>query len=97
MRCLQVMNNLASRPIVALLTMVMIVFCIMCFTACDSETRKEVFPNVARRASHITYVKDPRTNLCFAFSYVWSGQGVSSDVFANVPCTPEVESLLEKE
>jgi len=65
--------------------------------ACDPETRKEVFPSTARKANQISYYKDNRTNLCFAHSTVWNGHGTSSDIFANVPCTPEVESLLIKD
>lgn len=34
------------------------------------------------------YAKDPRTGLCFA--------AIQSAGYANVPCTPEVEELIEK-
>lgn len=41
--------------------------------------------------NHIMYVKDKRTNLCFGGDW---GTGIT--MFANVPCTPEVEKLLIK-
>jgi hypothetical protein len=63
--------------------------------SCSKESWADVFPSTAERASQITYVKDSRTNLCYAYNSVNNGHGLSSDVFANVPCTPEVEKLIK--
>jgi hypothetical protein len=40
---------------------------------------------------HIHYIKDERTGLCFAGGN-WNYDGA---LFTNVPCTPEVERMLE--
>lgn len=39
----------------------------------------------------IRYYKDIRTNLCFVENYTYAGH----IVFANVPCSPEVERLIK--
>lgn len=62
---------------------------------CTEHARSELFPDTAQRVSEITYVKDKRTNLCFAHNSVNNGHGFAYDVFVNVPCTPEVESLIK--
>jgi hypothetical protein len=62
---------------------------------CDEQTKKDWFPPVEDRASHIMYVKDKRTNLCFAYNGVNNGHGFTEDVFTSVPCTPEVERLIK--
>lgn len=38
----------------------------------------------------LSYVKDPRTNTCFALYYPTTQWGL----MATVPCTPEIEKLL---
>lgn len=44
------------------------------------------------RNYHIHYSKDKRTNLCFAYHEL----GGNNAVFTNVPCTSEVESILDR-
>jgi hypothetical protein len=51
-------------------------------------TKKEII--------QLEYYKDTRTNLCFVRNTVTNSNGFSDNVFANVPCTPEVESLVTK-
>ncbi len=63
---------------------------------CDESTRREYFPPAQDRVQYLDYVKDNRTGLCFTFMSVTNSNGFSSDVFSNVPCTPEVERLLKK-
>ncbi len=41
--------------------------------------------------NYIHYYKDPRTDICFAGSCL----GCREAVLTTVPCTPEVERLLE--
>ncbi len=43
----------------------------------------------------IHYVKDSRTGLCFANG--WSGGYNGGPFAATVPCSPEVEKLLQEE
>lgn len=61
------------------------------------EIRKELLITGNEEVQSIRYVKDHRTGLCFVFNYVaptaYGGGGL---VFTNVPCSPEVEKLLEK-
>lgn len=48
--------------------------------------------NVKGAINTIAYIKDSRTNLCFAtWNPGWMGQS-----YVSVPCTPEVEALIEK-
>jgi hypothetical protein len=49
-----------------------------------------------KEAQNIEYYKDSRTNLCFVRNIVCGSDGCCYNVFANVPCTPEVEKLLIK-
>ena len=64
-------------------------------TGCSTRTSGDVIVY----ANEIKYVKDYRTNLCFAFlasrkagHFNMSGMGM-----ANVPCNDKVEKLLVKE
>ena len=50
---------------------------------CGCETTTET-------VTKLRYYKDDRTNLCFVQNRTYYGY----DVFANVPCTPEVEKLV---
>ncbi len=43
-----------------------------------------------RIATRIDYLKDPRTNLCFAFLDSHGGPALAS-----VPCTPQVEERIQ--
>lgn len=49
-----------------------------------------------REATTLEYYKDTRTNLCFVRNVVTNSNGFSDNVFANVPCTPEVEKLINQ-
>jgi hypothetical protein len=64
--------------------------------ACDESTKREWFPPAQDRVQSLSYVKDNRTGLCFTYMSVTNSNGFSSDVFSNVPCTPEVEKLIQK-
>lgn len=65
----------------------------MHFTGCDApvpKSEEELARERQNRAlSHLTYVKDTRTNLCFAGVIF----GEYSDTLTNVPCSPEVEKV----
>lgn len=63
---------------------------------CTESSRADMFPSDAQKAQRLIYVKDNRTNLCFVRSYVMNSSMGSYDIYANVPCTPEVERLLVK-
>ncbi len=57
-------------------------YTILCFS-CMSDN--EILEN-----SEFFYMKDSRTNLCFAYRKWRHGGGL----FTYVPCTPEVEALI---
>jgi hypothetical protein len=64
---------------------------------CNESARKEFFPTPTENAQRILYVKDQRTGLCFVFNSVGaSAQGGGGDVYTNVPCSPEVERLINE-
>jgi len=69
-----------------------ILILLLCLMGCgplgQEGTKKE--------AQNIEYYKDSRTNLCFVRNIVCGPNGYCDNVFANVPCTPEVENLLIK-
>jgi hypothetical protein len=50
---------------------------------CSSDLNP--FYSIENPPNHISYYKDQRTHLCFAYYF---------DNFSYVPCTPEVEQLL---
>lgn len=56
---------------------------------CDNRTDAQI---QAEEARSIVYVKDSRTNLCFVETHSYGGYRQ----FANVPCSPEVERLINK-
>lgn len=70
---------------------------LLCFglLACNEQTRKEIAPTDSEKAAQVSYYKDPRTNLCFATSYVSEYPFGTATIFANVPCSPEVEKLIK--
>lgn len=47
-----------------------------------------------QKVQELEYYKDSRTELCFVRNYVINSNGFSDNVFANVPCTSEVEKLI---
>jgi hypothetical protein len=55
--------------------------CLLGLLACETT---------ADKVSEITYIRDPRTNLCFA-TWNWGAQIGS---FTAVPCSPEVSKLI---
>lgn len=58
-----------------------------CFDAADRQQFEALDrANIRWKASHLVYFKDPRTNLCFAYS---SGEGL-----ATVPCASIPRQLL---
>lgn len=71
-----------------------ILFCLL-LLGCNEQTRKEIAPTDAEKARQVSYYKDPRTNLCFATSYVSEYPFGTATIFANVPCSPEVEKLIK--
>lgn len=58
-------------------------------TACDNRAESQTFKEKQQYWVH--YYKDTRTNLCFA------GRGLNgySALLTQVPCSPEVEKLVE--
>lgn len=54
----------------------------------------------AAKEQSLSYWKDTRTNLCFAYAWaggerIWGGNGETGGlVLTTVPCSPEVERLL---
>ena len=69
---------------------------LMGLAACNPEMRE--VSNEEYDPAKIAYYKDQRTGLCFAvIGYIrmsTSGGSASGINHANVPCTPEVESLV---
>ena len=74
-------------------------FSLLCFTihfiGCSDAQREQVAPTPSQEAQHVTYLKDGRTGLCFATSYVSEYPFGTATIFANVPCSPEVEKLIK--
>jgi hypothetical protein len=62
---------------------------------CNEAQREQVAPTPSQEGQHISYIKDRRTNLCFATSYVSEYPIGTATIFANVPCTPDVEKLIK--
>ncbi len=54
-------------------------------------------PEVAKAAAgNVVYSKDDRTGLCFASVTSTTHAGYQVVSITNVPCTPEVEKLVQK-
>lgn len=68
---------------------------LLALLSCDAETRKSIAPSTEDKAGMIKYVKDPRTSLCFAVSWVSEYPIGQADIYTNVPCSPEVEKLIK--
>lgn len=45
----------------------------------------------------LRYYKDHRTNLCFVHNSVTSSNGFTYDLYTYVPCTSEVEKIIEEQ
>ena len=73
-----------------------LILLVFIFVGCNEASAREFFPTKSQEANQITYVKDSRTNLCFAYNSVTNSNGFTDSVLTNVPCTPEVERLLTK-
>ena len=52
-----------------------------------------VFDKYTEGVSQIDYLRDKRTNLCFA--YFWTGGYHGGPGFSNVPCSDEVLKLIK--
>lgn len=52
-------------------------------------------PTGARLGRQGDYFRDRRTNLCFVYWVTWTQSG-TRETATNVPCTPEVESLIRE-
>lgn len=74
----------------------LIVIALLSTIGCNAETRKSLAPTTEEKAGMVKYVKDPRTNLCFAVSWVSEYPIGQADIYSNVPCSPEVEKLVSK-
>lgn len=70
-------------------------FLLICLTGCNKKMQDRMFQSEITKTHRMEYYKDTRTNLCFAENCVYSSV-VGNTVFVNVPCTPEVERLIEK-
>jgi hypothetical protein len=69
---------------------------LLVLVACNrDEARKLVSPTVEDKVVELTYVKDTRTKLCFAVSWVSEYPIGTAYVYSSVPCTPEVERLIK--
>lgn len=75
-------------------TDLLLLFSLICFalyfvgcTASAEAKKKEPL--------NLEYFKDDRTNLCFVRNVVYNSNGFADDVFTNVPCTAEVERLIQ--
>lgn len=78
------------KNILILLTMALL--CTSCHRRPEAEIRHEDLVMNLDRLKDIQYIKDNNTGLCFAvrdLEFAWA-------LFTNVPCTPEVEKLLNK-
>lgn len=64
-----------------------------CVQHSSAEELREAQTESYNRATRLSYFKDPRTNLCFA--YGWGGSYQGGPILTNVPCTNEVNSLLK--
>lgn len=66
---------------------------LLALVACDKNSVHE-FISPHDNVADVTYVKDSRTGLCFAVSYVSEYPVGTADVYTSVPCSPEVEKLI---
>jgi hypothetical protein len=67
---------------------------LLALTSC-TDVRKQVLPTADEAANKVYYTKDDRTGLCFVDNVIASSP-FDTDVLTYVPCTPEVEKLIEQ-
>ena len=71
-----------------------IIFISFLFALCscdqDPEADKKMIKDHFNQVTEFYYLKDPRTNLCF----ISNSLNFTNALLSNVPCTPEVISLL---
>lgn len=63
---------------------------LLCLFLCGCETNDQERAN--NTVNQIIYIKDPRTDLCFA--YVWKGGGYGGPGLACVPCDKIPKNML---
>ena len=68
---------------------------LLCILGCTPPSSENIPSTLSQEVNSINYVKDNRTGLCFAVSYVGEYPIGSSHILSNVPCTPEVEKLIK--
>lgn len=68
---------------------------LLVLTGC-AGVRERVLPTADEVANKAYYTKDDRTGLCFVDNVITSAP-FDNDVLTYVPCTPEVEKLIDQE
>jgi hypothetical protein len=53
-------------------------------------------PSTEKVKENLTYFKDERTGQCFAYISVYTGDSHMQVSVTYVPCTPEVEKVLDR-
>lgn len=81
---------------VTIISLLLVLSVPVMLAACSEQARADLFPSVQQKAQRLRYAKDERTGLCFVYNYVQDDHGFNWDVFTNVPCSPAVESLIQK-
>jgi hypothetical protein len=66
---------------------------LLSFVGCDpvEMKRNEITSSAQKLSKELHYYKDSNTHLCFAAYHV----GLQSTSITNVPCTPEVEKMVD--
>lgn len=82
--------------IVCAAAVALVVFAVRMIEPTPEQVRQWNKANASRTANKvvglITYIKDPRTDLCFA--YLWDGESNGGPALATVPCTTVPPDLL---
>jgi hypothetical protein len=66
------------------------------YVGCDNQPGEpKKLSSEAQEVNAIQYVKDKRTGLCFAVSYVHGYPIGTDNVYTHVPCRDEVEKLIK--
>lgn len=76
----------------------LISFLLMNICHCSVKTSKLSFSESMKLIENFRYVKDKKTNLCFAIVAFKEPGNMSTSglAMANVPCTTEVEDLIKR-